>query len=113
MTVTLEKEVEEPFEYKGLFLIWITVLTDYDVDVDRDIETERAVYDCKEKKVWYEITNIEGYDFEDNPYTLPGERQKYLAKTFDEDTLKALQSFAEAHSGHRDDEIIEEARRSA
>lgn len=50
MIVTLEKEVEEPFDYKGLFLIWLTVLTDYDVSVDMDIETWRAVYDCKEKK---------------------------------------------------------------
>lgn len=113
MIVTLEKEVEEPFDYKGLFLIWLTVLTDYDLSMDMDIETWRAVYDYKEKKVWYEITNIEGYDFENNPYTLPGERQKYLVKTFDDDTLKALQSFAEANSGHRYDEIIEEARKSA
>lgn len=50
MIVTLEKEVEEPFDYKGLFLIWLTVLTDYDVSMDMDIETWRAVYDYKEKK---------------------------------------------------------------
>lgn len=27
MIVTLEKEVEEPFDYKGFFLIWLTVLS--------------------------------------------------------------------------------------
>lgn len=113
MIVTLEKEVEEPFDYKGLFLIWLTVLTDYDVSMDMDIETLRAVYDCKEKKVWYEITNIEGYDFEGDVYSVCEQRRKYLVETLDDDTLKALQSFAEAHSGHRDDEIIEEARKSA
>lgn len=113
MVVTLEKEVEEPFDYKGLFLIWLTVLTDYDVSMDMDIETWRAVYDCKEKKVWYEITNIEAYDFKGDVYSVCEQRRKYLAETLDDGTLKALQSFAEAHSGHRNDEIIEEARRSA
>lgn len=113
MIVTLEKEVEEPFDYKGLFLIWLTVLTDYDVSMDMDIETLRAVYDCKEKKVWYEITNIEAYDFEGDVYSVCEQRRKYLVETLDDDTLKALQSFAEAHSGHKYDEIIEEARKSA
>lgn len=113
MIVTLEKEVEEPFDYKGLFLIWLTVLTDYDVSYDVEIETGRAILEHKEIGVRYEITNIEAYDFKGDVYSVCEQRRKYLAETLDDGTLKALQSFAEAHSGHRDDEIIEEARRSA
>ena len=112
MTVTLEKEVEEPFEYKELFLMYLTVFTDYEVSEDRDIETGRGVLHYKETDVRYEITNIEDYEFEG--YSLSEYKQKWIAeKCLDADTRMELQSFAEAHSGHKDGEIFEEAMRTA
>lgn len=113
MIVTLEKEVEEPFDRNDFRLFWLTVFTDYEVSYDVEIETGRAILEHKEIGVRYEITSIEVYDFEGDMYSVCEQRRKYLVENLDDDTLKALQSFAEAHSGHSDDEIIEEARKSA
>ena len=113
MTVTLEKEVEEPFVYDKIYLLYLTVFTDYEVSGDAEIETGRSILEYKETGVRYEIANIEACDFEGNEQSRRYIARRFFAKPLDTDTLKALQSFAEAHSGHKDDEIFEEARRSA
>ena len=50
MIVTLEKEVEEPFDYKGFFLIWLTVFTDYDVSMDMTLRHGAPYMTARKKK---------------------------------------------------------------
>lgn len=101
MLITLEKEIEIPCIFGGKE-VYINVYTDYDVSIDKDIETGASFYEYKEKRITYELTNIleEGTE---------NEIEEDVVGLSKEDKER-LQAFAESHSSHSDYEIIEEYR---